>query len=113
VALTSAAATTSTSLRLASYRTRESEPLGYMRDLFCLFRAPRQRVLRLAPAYWSKTLHQRDTHEKSTPTSCVAWFSRQNYTSPTIPSATGVTDRIQTHFLYRTGTSEGQSTEWR
>jgi len=44
---------------------RDIEPLAYMRDLLCLLpRWPRHRVLELAPAYWSKTLEQRETQEK-------------------------------------------------
>jgi transposase len=50
---------------LASCRMHEIEPLGYMRDLLCLLpRWPRHRVLDLAPAYWSKTLEQRETQQK-------------------------------------------------
>ena len=50
---------------LASCRMHEIEPLAYMRDLLCLLpRWPRHRVLELAPAYWSKTLEQRETQEK-------------------------------------------------
>ena len=50
---------------LASCRMHEIEPLAYMRDLLCLLpRWPRHRVLELAPAYWGKTLEQRETQEK-------------------------------------------------
>jgi len=50
---------------LASCRMHDIEPLAYMRDLLCLLpRWPRHRVLELAPAYWSKTLEQRETQEK-------------------------------------------------
>jgi transposase len=50
---------------LASCRMHEVEPLAYMRDLLCLLpRWPRHRVLELAPAYWSKTLEQRETQQK-------------------------------------------------
>ncbi len=50
---------------LASCRMHDIEPLAYIRDLLCLLpRWPRHRVLELAPAYWSKTLEQRETQEK-------------------------------------------------
>jgi transposase len=41
------------------------EPLGYLRDLFCLLPSwPRSRVLELAPAYWKQTLEQEETQER-------------------------------------------------
>jgi transposase len=50
---------------LASCRLHDIEPLGYLRDLLCLLPSwPRHRVLELAPAYWSKTLEQRETQQK-------------------------------------------------
>jgi len=50
---------------LASARLHDIEPLGYIRDLFCLLPSwPRSRVLELAPAYWKKTLEQREAQEK-------------------------------------------------
>ena len=49
---------------LASCSLHKIEPLGYMRDLFCLLpRWPRHRVLELAPVNWSKTLEQRQAQE--------------------------------------------------
>jgi transposase len=49
---------------LASCRMHDIEPLAYMRDILCLLpRWPRHRVLELAPAYWSKTLEQRETQQ--------------------------------------------------
>lgn len=42
---------------LASCQLHGLEPLGYLRDLFCLLpRWPRQRVLELSPAFWQQTL---------------------------------------------------------
>lgn len=42
---------------LASCKMHSLEPLGYLRDLLCLLPSwPKQRVLELAPAYWTKTL---------------------------------------------------------
>jgi hypothetical protein len=50
---------------LASARLHDIEPLGYIRDLFCLLPSwPKARVLELAPAYWKQTLEQRETQEK-------------------------------------------------
>jgi transposase len=50
---------------LASARLHDIEPLGYIRDLFCLLPSwPRNRVLELAPAYWQQTFEQRETQEK-------------------------------------------------
>jgi transposase len=49
---------------LANCSMHKVEPLGYMRDLFCLLpRWPRHRVLELAPVNWSKTLQQRQAQE--------------------------------------------------
>ena len=49
---------------LASCGLHKIEPLGYLRDLFCLLpRWPRHRVLELAPVNWSKTLQQREAQE--------------------------------------------------
>lgn len=42
---------------LASCQLHGIEPLGYLRDLFCLLPAwPRHRVLELAPAFWQRTV---------------------------------------------------------
>jgi hypothetical protein len=50
---------------LASARLHDIEPLGYIRDLFCVLPSwPQVRVLELAPAYWKQTLQQRETQEK-------------------------------------------------
>ncbi len=50
---------------LASARLHGVEPLGYIRDLFCLLPSwPKARVLELAPAYWKQTLQQCETQEK-------------------------------------------------
>lgn len=50
---------------LASARLHDIEPLGYIRDLFCLLPSwPKSRVLDLAPAYWKQTLQQREAQEK-------------------------------------------------
>lgn len=50
---------------LASCRLHDIEPLGYLRDLFCLLPSwPRHRVLELAPAYWQQTLEQVETQHK-------------------------------------------------
>jgi hypothetical protein len=50
---------------LASARLHDIEPLGYIRDLFCLLPSwPKNRVLELAPAYWKQTLEQREAQEK-------------------------------------------------
>jgi transposase len=44
---------------LASCKQHDLEPFGYLRDLLCLLPDwPVQRVLELAPAYWSKTLER-------------------------------------------------------
>ena len=44
---------------LASCQLHEIEPLGYLRDLFCLIKTwPADRMLELAPANWNKTLEQ-------------------------------------------------------
>jgi transposase len=49
---------------LASCSLHKIEPLGYLRDLFCLLpRWPLHRVLELAPANWSKTLEQSHAQE--------------------------------------------------
>jgi transposase len=49
---------------LASCSLHKIEPLGYMRDLFCLLpRWPRHRVLELAPVNWNQTLQQREAQE--------------------------------------------------
>jgi transposase len=49
---------------LASCSLHKLDPLGYMRDLFCLLpRWPRHRVLELAPVNWSKTLQQHETQQ--------------------------------------------------
>lgn len=49
---------------LASCSLHRVEPLGYLRDLLCLLpRWPLSRVLELAPAYWRKTLKQRETQQ--------------------------------------------------
>ena len=43
------------------------EPLGYLRDLFCLLpRWPRRRVLELAPVNWEETLQQEETQQRLT-----------------------------------------------
>jgi len=50
---------------LASARLHDIEPLGYIRDLFCLLPSwPRNRVLELAPAYWKQTFEQSETQQK-------------------------------------------------
>lgn len=50
---------------LASARMHDIEPLGYLRDLFCLLpNWPRSRLLELAPAYWKKTFEQPETQQK-------------------------------------------------
>jgi hypothetical protein len=50
---------------LASCEMHGLEPLGYMRDLLCLLPSwPAQRVLELAPAYWTKTLESDDVRLK-------------------------------------------------
>jgi hypothetical protein len=52
---------------LASARLHDIEPLGYIRDLFCLLPSwPMARVLELAPVNWKQTLEQRETQEKLT-----------------------------------------------
>jgi transposase len=52
---------------LASARLHEIEPLGYIRDLFCLLPSwPMARVLELAPVNWKQTLEQRETQQKLT-----------------------------------------------
>ena len=49
---------------LASCQLHRIEPLGYLRDLFCLLpRWPHKRVLELAPVCWEKTLQQEDTQK--------------------------------------------------
>ena len=41
------------------------EPLGYLRDLLCLLPSwPKQRVLELSPAYWTKTLEAPGVNDK-------------------------------------------------
>jgi transposase len=50
---------------LASCELHGIEPLGYLRDLFCLLPSwPRRRVLELAPAYWAKTLEDKDAQQR-------------------------------------------------
>jgi transposase len=50
---------------LASARMHDIEPLGYMRDLFCLLPSwSHHRVLELAPAYWKQTLEKPETQQK-------------------------------------------------
>jgi transposase len=50
---------------LASCQLHGIEPLGYLRDLFCLLPGwPVRRVLELAPAYWQQTLQQQDAQER-------------------------------------------------
>lgn len=50
---------------LASCQLHEIEPLGYLRDLFCLLPSwPSRRVLELAPAYWQKTLADEETQRR-------------------------------------------------
>ncbi len=50
---------------LASCQMHGIEPWAYLRDLFCLLPSwPRSRVLELAPAYWNKTLEQKDTQQR-------------------------------------------------
>jgi hypothetical protein len=50
---------------LASCELHGIEPLGYFRDLFCLLPSwPRRRVLELAPAYWAKTLEDKDAQQR-------------------------------------------------
>ena len=50
---------------IASCQMHGLEPWAYLRDLFCLLpRWPRSRILELAPAYWAKTLEQKDTQER-------------------------------------------------
>ena len=50
---------------LASARMHNIEPLGYLRDLFCLLPSwPRNRLLELAPAYWQQTFEHAETQEK-------------------------------------------------
>ncbi len=50
---------------LASARMHDIEPLGYIRDLFCLLPSwPRNRVLELAPACWKQTLEQSEAQQK-------------------------------------------------
>ena len=49
---------------LASCQLHEIEPLGYLRDLFCLLPSwPSRRVLELAPAYWRTTLSNEETQQ--------------------------------------------------
>jgi len=49
---------------LASCQMHEIEPLGYLRDLFCLLPGwSVQRVLELAPANWKQTLQHADTQK--------------------------------------------------
>lgn len=50
---------------LASARLHGIEPLGYLRDLFCLLPSwPAKQVLDLAPVNWDKTLQQEDTQQR-------------------------------------------------
>jgi transposase len=50
---------------LASCQLHELEPLGYLRDLFCLLPSwPNRRVLELAPAYWRTTLANEETQRR-------------------------------------------------
>jgi hypothetical protein len=50
---------------LASCQLHEIEPLGYLRDLFCLLPSwPSRRVLELAPAYWQKTFADEETQRR-------------------------------------------------
>jgi transposase len=50
---------------LASCQLHGIEPLGYLRDLFCLLpNWPVKRVLELAPACWKQTLQQQDAQER-------------------------------------------------
>ena len=50
---------------LASCQLHGIEPLGYLRDLFCLLPSwPAKRVLELAPAYWQQTLQQQDAQQR-------------------------------------------------
>lgn len=50
---------------LASCQLHDIEPLGYLRDLFCLLPSwPNKRVLELAPAYWQKTLADEETQRR-------------------------------------------------
>jgi transposase len=50
---------------LASSQLHGLEPLGYLRDLFCLLPSwPVQRVLELAPANWAKTIEREDVKTK-------------------------------------------------
>ena len=47
---------------LASCQLHDIEPLGYLRDLFCLLPSwSSQRVLELAPAYWRTTVTNEET----------------------------------------------------
>jgi transposase len=47
---------------LASCQLHEIEPLGYLRDLYCLLPSwPKSRVLELSPAYWRQTLADPET----------------------------------------------------
>ena len=50
---------------LASCAMHGIEPLGYLRDLFCLLPSwPARRVLDLSPAYWNKTIGAEDVRRK-------------------------------------------------
>jgi transposase len=50
---------------LASCQLHGLEPLGYLRDLFCLLPSwPAKRVIELAPAYWQQTLQQEDAQQR-------------------------------------------------
>jgi len=50
---------------LASCQLHEIEPLGYLRDLFCLLPSwPKSRALELAPAYWRQTLEDPETQRR-------------------------------------------------
>ena len=62
-AVTRAAETNATFVSLlASCQLHDIEPLGYLRDLFCLLPSwPKSRALELAPAYWQKTLADGNT----------------------------------------------------
>jgi transposase len=50
---------------LASCQMHGIEPVGYLRDLFCLLPSwPMSRILELAPAHWQQTLEQHDAQER-------------------------------------------------
>jgi transposase len=49
---------------IASCQLHGLEPWAYLRDLFCLLPAwPQRRVLDLSPAFWKKTLEEKDTQQ--------------------------------------------------